>query len=80
MKLKPEKFGDLAIAPIKGVSRSLTNEETTELKAAPITIPVAKSTKLPFEIKFLNPSKIFAIISMYRNKHKRLINVNKNRS
>jgi len=43
------------IREISGVRNVLTSEETTELNAAPMTTPTAKSTTLPRKINFLNP-------------------------
>jgi len=44
------------IIVIIGVKKLFTKEETTVLKAAPITTPTARSTTLPRKINFLNPS------------------------
>src|SRR5258708_3939426 len=43
---------------IRGVITLLTRLFTTEVKAAPITIPTARSTTLPRKIKDLKPPKV----------------------
>ncbi len=52
---KPEKSGTLAIAAIRGVTKSLTKAVVTVPKAAPITTPTAKSTTFPRKTKSLKP-------------------------
>src|SRR6266540_2536233 len=44
--------------PIGGISRSFTNELTTVVNAAPITIPTARSTMLPRTMNVLNSLSI----------------------
>lgn len=61
VKLNPEKSGTFAMAPISGVRMSFTRAFTTEVNAAPITTPTAKSIAFPLNIKFLKPSNIFFI-------------------
>ncbi len=58
VKVKLEKSGTLAIAPIKGVNMSLTMELTILPKAAPITTPTARSMTLPLKINCLKPLNI----------------------
>src|SRR6266576_6091352 len=61
LKLRVAKSPVLpTIAPIRGVSRSLVNAETTVAKAAPITTPTAMSITLPRRMNFLKPSSISA--------------------
>src|SRR5580704_2219667 len=55
VKLRAEKSGNFAMAPMSGVSMSFTMADTNPAKAAPITIPTAKSTTFPRKRNCLNP-------------------------
>jgi hypothetical protein len=55
VKLRAEKSGNFAMAPMSGVSMSFTIADTSPAKAAPITIPTAKSTTFPRKRNCLNP-------------------------
>ena len=55
-KYKEESLPFPLMMVMIGVKKLLTNDDTTELKAAPITTPTARSTTLPRKINFLNPS------------------------
>ncbi len=74
VKYKPEKSGTLAMAPIKGVSMSLTKELTIVPKAAPITTPTAKSITFPLNINCLKPLNIVQRSFMHKdNKNAKIL-------
>ena len=58
VKMSPLKSGTLAIAAIRGVSKSDTKAVTIVPNAAPITTPTAKSTTLPRSKNCLNSLSI----------------------
>ncbi len=66
VKAIEEKSGLPPIAAINGVIRSLTRAVTTAPKAAPITMPTAKSTTLPRSTKALKSLPICRILSPFR--------------
>lgn len=58
VKYKLDRSGIFAMAPIKGVMRSVTRADTIEPNDAPITTPTARSTTFPLSKNCLNSFSI----------------------
>ena len=54
-------------SPTGGIRMSLTNEPTTVVKAAPITMPTARSTMLPRMMKVLNSLSMSRLLKLGRS-------------